>query len=54
MVGSADVPERVAVTVASPPLSEIDDGDAASVTAGASSLSFTAAVTVPFARPAAP
>ena len=51
MVGSADVPERVAVTVASPPFSEIDDGDSASVTAGGDSSSVVVTDTSSFASP---
>ena len=44
VVAARDRPESVAVTVAVPPFSEIDDGDAASVTPGA--LSSSAIVSV--------
>ena len=46
VTGSLAAPDSVAVTVATPPSSEIADGESASVAVGVASSSFTLAVTV--------
>ena len=50
ITASLDVPESVAVTVASPPFSEIEFADSASAAVGAASSSFTVTATVTSAR----